>query len=526
MVSLLLIAGCKVGPNYSEPKLDVPASFGDATAAASTQPAVGVETWWKTLNDPTLDRLVERAIQSNLDLREAIYRLREARAARTAAGADLFPVIDATGSYQHSRRSENATPGPSPEGAFKRQAAGVIGGGLAQAASGGGGTLGPGTIVSGIGNGLRQLSQNGPSIAPPLEQDLFQGGFDMSWEIDVFGGTRRATEAADADIDAALNNVHTVRVSLVAEVARNYTELRGAQRRLEIAVQNIKAQRESVELARTRFEAGLTGELDVKQAEAQLALTESQVPRIETSVAQAIHRLGVLSGEPPRSLVEELLPSAPIASAPSSVPLGLPAELIRRRPDVRAAERQLAAATARIGEQVAELYPKFSLTGAFGMQSVDVRDLVDWRSRAFSVGPSVRWRLFEGARIGANIRIASARQQQAWTRYEQTVLIAMEEVESALVALERERVRYASLTAAVDANRRALELSNELYSKGLSSFLNVLESERSLYAAEDQQIQSQQTVVTNLVALHKALGGGWPADAPDARGPAEPRLIW
>jgi NodT family efflux transporter outer membrane factor (OMF) lipoprotein len=303
---------------------------------ATTQPQQ-IAQWWKTFNDPGLDSLIARAIQSNLDLRLAAARVRESRALRGVAAADLWPTINVAGSYARNRRSENVLP--------------------AQIGSVNGSTA--------------------TGAAPPgkLEQDLFQSGFDASWEVDLFGGVRRAIEAADADLAASVEDLRAVLVTLLSEVARNYVEVRGFQRRMAIAQDNIRSQQETLELTQARFDAGLTSQLDVVQAASQLATTQAQVPTLEASLKQGVHRLGVLLGLAPGVLLSELSQAAPIPPVPPEVPVGLPADLLRRRPDVRRAERQVAAATARNGVAVADLFPKLSLTGTLGFQSNRLADL-------------------------------------------------------------------------------------------------------------------------------------------------------
>ncbi|NLJ26657.1 MAG: efflux transporter outer membrane subunit, partial [Deltaproteobacteria bacterium] len=341
------------------------------------------------------------------------------------------------------------------------------------------------------------------------EQDLFDAGFDASWEIDIFGGIRRSVEAAEADIGASEENLHDVLVSLLAEVARNYIQLRGDQLRIAIASENIDSQRKTLELTQERFAAGLSSQLDVTQARAQLAVTESEIPRLESSARQAIHQIGVLLGREPGALLDELLTEAPVPTGPPEVPVGLPSELLRRRPDVRKAERELAAATARIGVATADLFPKFFLTGSVGQQSVNFSDIALPESRFWSFGPTISWPVFSGGRIRANIRVENARQEQAAERYEQTVLNALKDVEDALVAYAKEQKTRRFLKESVDATRLAVDISNELYSGGLVDFLNVLVNERSLFQTQDSLAQSEQIVSSNLVALFKALGGGW-----------------
>jgi NodT family efflux transporter outer membrane factor (OMF) lipoprotein len=343
-----------------------------------------------------------------------------------------------------------------------------------------------------------------------LDGDLFQTNFDSAWELDFFGRVRRSVEAAEADIAAAEENQRDILVTLVAEVARNYAELRGVQSQLVVTRNNIQAQQESVEITNVRFQSGLTTGLDVAQAEAQLATTLSQVSTLESARQQSMHRLGVLLGQLPETLIDELAPEKRIPLAPPEITVGLPSELLRRRPDVRRAEREVAAATARVGVATADLFPRFIFSAnIIGLRSTDITDLALASSRFWLVGPTVSWPLFDAGRIRANIEVQNAREEQAFVRYEQTVLTAVEEVENALVSYTQEQMRHRTLTAAVEANRRSVALANEQYTRGLGDFLNVLVAQRALYNAEDQVVQSERTIVSNLIALYKALGGGW-----------------
>ena len=463
-----LVPGCLVGPNYRPPETKVPAAWSEQMAGGTATQAIESCRWWQTFKDPVLTSLIDRAVQSNLDLRVAQSRLREARASRDITAAGLWPSLNSSGSYT---RTHNSKYGPA----------------------------------------ARSAAAGGSASSFSLQQDLFQLGFDASWEIDVFGGTRRAVEAADAGVAAVQENERSVLLSLLAEVARNYVELRGAQRQIVITRNNIQTQKDTLDLTRSRYTAGLTSEIDVLRQEAQLTGTQSQIPTLESSVKRSIHRMGTLLGKEPGALLQELSKDAPIPGTPPEVPVGLPSELLRRRPDVRSAERELAAATAQIGVAVADLFPRFSLTGFVGRQSEQFSDLSLGASKLWSVGPSIQWPIFQGGRIAANIKVQNALQEQALALYEQTVLTSLEEVENALVDYSKEQVRYRSLAESVDANLRTVSLTNELYTRGLIDFLNVLDSQRSLYISQFQLVQSQQNVTLNLVALYKALGGGWEA---------------
>ncbi len=524
------LGGCAVGPDYQPPELEVPQVWGQASSAGPTTEPVGPTTqpvelaaWWKAFNDPVLDSLIERAVESNHDLRVATARVREARAQRGVVSATLWPQVNASASHAYRGSSLNTAPKTTGElslgkrlrNAAIKSALGALTNGQGGATGGttggtesdaGGGAMG---IVSQAVSAAVSNKLQGSEITASRDQNLFQMGLDASWEIDVFGGTRRALEAADADTAASEESRRDVLVTLLSEVALNYVRLRGAQRRLAIARANIQAQANTVELTHAQYKAGFTNKLDTAQAQTQLASTQSQVPVLESTIRQAIHQLSVLVGQPPAFLTPELEKERPIPIVPPATPVGLPSELLRRRPDVRMAERRLAAATARIGEAVADLFPRFSLTGSFGPQSRNVRHLFDRNSLAWSVGPQVSWPIFDGWRIRSNIQAQDAIQEQALATYEKTVLVAFQDVENALVAYSNEQIRRQSLAIAVESGRQSTELSNELYTRGLTAFLNVLESQRALYTLQDALAQSETAEVTNLIALYKALGGGW-----------------
>ena len=351
-----------------------------------------------------------------------------------------------------------------------------------------------------------------PSRCPPgipFENNVYQAGFDASWEIDVFGGNRRAVEAGKAEVAAAEFGRRNVLVTLLGEVARNYVELRGCQRRLEIATNNLKTQEEALALAQDRFNNGLTSDLDVQQAATLLANTRAVIPMLETGIQGYIHRLGVLLGQPPEALLAELSAPAPIPSAPPLVPAGLPSDLLRRRPDIQLAERQLAASTARIGVATADLFPKFSLTGIAGYESTSASDWFAGGSKFWSLGPTVQWRIFDAGRIRANIRVQNARQEQALAAYEKTVLTVIRRRRKLAGCLCQGTDPPAFARGCGESSQDSLHLANQLYANGLASFINVLDAERSLYQAEDALVQSDKAVTQNLISLYKALGGGW-----------------
>jgi multidrug efflux system outer membrane protein len=472
-LSLAILSGCMVGPNFKRPPTTMPPDWAGPTAESRPVTPADAELarWWILFDDPTLVSLIEQAVQSNLDLKQAEARMRQSRAARSVVAAGIGPTVDATGAYQRSG-SAGGTNGKS-EGNISNQ---------------------------------------------------YQTGFDAGWELDIFGGVRRAIEAADADLQAAMETRRDVMVTLTAEVARNYIDLRAFQERIAIGRRNLETQKHSAALTRQRFEAGFVGALDVANADAQVATTASQIPLLEASARQTIYSLSVLLGKDPAALVRELSPVAAIPLASPSIPLGVPSDLLRRRPDIRRAEVEIHAATARIGVATADLFPRFTISGSAGVRASDFSSWFDWASRIWSFGPSVSWNLFSMGRTRSTIEQQRALQDQSLITYQQTVLAALQEVENALIASAKEAEHYRALREAVGANRKAVELATTLYTQGNTDFLNVLDAQRSLYASEDALIQSTGSVSTNLVALFKSLGGGWseeqeqkPAVRPDSK---------
>jgi NodT family efflux transporter outer membrane factor (OMF) lipoprotein len=466
------VAGCTVGPNYKTPDAPMPDSFSPSTqpsTIASTQPVIVDTTtaWWTTFGDPAMDELIAQARETNLDLRAAESRVREARALRGVVSSRYWPDVSAGGSYARQRNSKN----------LNRSASNFM----------------------------------------PTEEDLFSAGFDATWELDVFGGTRRAVEAATADIAAAVADRNDVLLSLLAEVARNYVELRTAQRQVAIAEENVTAQQQTLELTKARLNAGLTSDLDVARSEAQVAATMSRIPVVQTQVEQSIHRLSVLIGKPPKALSDQLGPPKAIPAPPPQIPAGLPSDLLRRRPDIRRAERNLAAATARVGVATADLFPKFTLTGSLGQEANHFKDLGNSSSTFWSIGPGVSLPIFNAGRIRSNIAAEQARTDQLLANYEQTVLNSLAEVEDALVAYQKEYIRRQSLAQAVSANSRAVQLSQQLYQRGLTDFLNVLDAQRALFLAQDELASSDANVSAFAIALFKSLGGGWEVEKVAAR---------
>jgi outer membrane protein, multidrug efflux system len=476
----LLTAGCAVGPDYVKPETKMPENWNGQEAVTAAQPSktttgppVELAAWWQSFKDPTLSSLVEMAIHNNLDLRQAEARIRQARASVGVAGGALFPQINSSALYQRSQSSSEAV-----------------------------GASGAPTGIATAG-GLREL---------------FQVGLDASWELDIFGGRRRNLEAAGADYRAAIEDLRDVLITLVGDVGTNYITLRGLQQQLAIANNNLKAQKHTAEITRKRYEAGFVGTLDLANANAQVATTEAQIPTLESQSRAAIYNLGVLLGREPAVLAKELAVAGPIPPTPIKVPVGLPSELVRRRPDIRRAESQLHAATARVGVATADLFPKFSLTGTFGFSSNDLTKLSNLASSKFwSFGPTITWPVFAGGAIRWNIEVQNALEEQALLTYKKTVLTALKDVETALVAYAKEQQRRDSLATAVTNNRKAVDAAMKLYIAGKTDFLNVLTAQLNLYNSENALAQSTGTVDTNLIALYKALGGGWGGTAAPAK---------
>jgi len=420
---------------------------------------VDLAHWWRNFGDTNLDTLMLTAIQSNLTLQVAEAHVREARAQRVVVSGALWPSIGTGAGYSRNRYSVKTFPPLPPDTEF--------------------------------------------------DYNIYNGDFDAAWELDIFGGTRRAIQAANAQIGVAEYGQRDVLISVLAEVARNYISARAYQQRLIIARENIDVERNSLRLATNRFATGLGNELAVQQAKALLDSTTAQIPSLQTGFDQSVFELSVLLGQPPGTLMTRMSAKKEIPITPPMVPVGLPSELLQRRPDVQQAERQLAAATAEIGVAKADLFPKFSLTGIAGFQSTDAGQWLNYMAHYWTAGPTVQWQLFEAGALVANVHVQNERQRAALAQYQQTVLVALQDVENALTAYAREQVRRESLEDSVAADRRALELATNLYKSGLVDFLNVLTSESSLYNEQDALVQSDQTVSLDLVQLYKALGGGW-----------------
>lgn len=465
-VMAVLEFGCMVGPNYKPPNLELPADYETNLKPSTQAPQTDLAQWWHGFHDPVLDRLVAQALSSNLDLMDAVARVREARALQSEASAALYPTLGASTSYTRVRYSENT-----PFGSF-------------------------------------------PQIFP-VEYNLFEGGFNSSWDLDLFGGIRRGIQAQQAELERAAENQRDVQVAVLAEVGQDYVNVRSLQRRIAIAQSNSQAQRASLELTQERFQMGFAAELDVAQARSLMLATQTTIPTLQTSLVQTIHQLGVLLGRPPEALSSSLSTTHPLLNVSQlnllklRIPAGLPSELLRRRPDIRAAEREMAAASARVGVATAAFFPDFSMTGTVGLESIALSNFIEGASRFWTVGPTLTLPIFEGGRLRAQLAAANAEQEQAFLIYKKTVLQALEEVEDALSAFAHERARHLLLAQNVAAAQRTTDLAEDRYTHGIGSYLDVLEAQRSLYEAQDQLAQSHQLMALDLIALFKALGGGW-----------------
>lgn len=461
-VAAASLAACRtVGPDHEAPETALPAAWRDAPEAGLAAGTPELAAWWATFGDPVLADLVERAVSGGLELRDALARIREARALRGVAASERFPVLD--GELRFERRGE---------------------------------------------------SENTPLGGFVPDSDLYSAGFDASWEIDLWGRVRRSVEAADADLASAVEDARDVAVSVAAEVAATYVALRANQRRLEIARENVSLQEETLQVVSGRFEAGLVDESDVAQARANVETTRSRLPDLEIGSRVAENRLAVLLGRPPGSLAAELEEPRPIPVPPASIAVGVPADLLRRRADVRRAERVLAAETARIGMAEGDLYPRLTLFGALGVAAESSSDLADADSSFFGIGPSLRWNLFDGGGLRNRVAAQEARAEAALVRWERTVLAALEETENAMTAFVREQSRRDFLLEAVAQSRLAVELAQVRYVEGLSDFQAVLDSERALARLEDDLAVSEASITASSIGLYKSLGGGFEGGPP------------
>jgi NodT family efflux transporter outer membrane factor (OMF) lipoprotein len=454
---LLTLTGCAaVGPDYVPPRAAAPAAWhADLHGGLNAHPADPqvLAHWWQTLNDPLLTQLITEASAGNRDLAVARANIRAARASRGIAASAFYPTLDARMSAVNTHSN-------------------------AQSGSAGG-------------------------------RDLYTANFDAQWELDVFGGTRRAVEAADADVQVSEEQLHDVLVSLLAEVALNYVDVRTLQQRIAVAQENIATRSENSDISGWRYQAGLGTGLDAEQAKYTLEQSRAQLPTLLTSLAQAMNRLAVLTGRPPGAVEALLAAPAPVPVTPLALAVGVPADALRQRPDVRRAERQLAAQTARIGVASAEQYPNFSLLGSIGWESLSAGNLFTSAARGTTLGASLAQPVFNAGRIRQTIAVQSALQEQALATYESTLLTALQDVEDSLVAYAQEQQRHDALQAGALAAQNAATLALDQYTAGLADFQVVLETQRALLTLQEELEISAGEVTADLIRIYKALGGGW-----------------
>jgi NodT family efflux transporter outer membrane factor (OMF) lipoprotein len=470
LAACLGVSGCKVGPDYRAPQVETPRAFANATTRpATTMPTTQstIDTshepwvnWWTKFDDAQLDSLVARALKANHELAIAKARVKEARAIERIAKSRLYPTVDVSGAFLKNRGS-------------------------------------------GAGFGA-------PYGLPGMDTNLFQVGFDATYEVDLFGAIRRSVEAAGAVTEATVDERRVVQVTLLGEVARNYISLRALQRRLAVARANLADQQQTLDVVQRRLTNGLAPKFDLVRATAQVASTESSIPPLQSGINQTMYALALLLGEPPVALVDELTGAAPIPPVPPKVPVGMPSELLRRRPDVMRAERVLAAATAEQGVATSDFFPHLILGGTAGLQSRRAEDLFNARDAGFyAAGPTASWTVFDGGRRTGNLDRAKARVAAALAGYEGAVLAALRDVESTLTAYSHDQARRETLNTLVAQDQEAVRIAQQEYANGLIDLLDVLEVQRNLYAAQDALAQSDEAVSSDLVAIYKSLGGGW-----------------
>lgn len=493
-----LLGGCTVlGPDFKAPEWASPTTwFSDSrpklTPVASLPAAEPIDTaWWSQFGDPQLTALVRMVAAQNLDVRLAAIRLEQSRYQVAIAQAAEVPRVNAGGGYLRQKSSRYGILTATQPTASNAN----------------------GTSAGVTGSPTRRFDP----------YDIFQGGFDASWELDFWGRVKRSVESSEALSQASAEMQRGVLLTSIAEVARTYIFIRGAQSQLRIARDNLRIAQQSLSLTQARAAGGMTTDLDVANASAQLRRTAAEVPLIQQREAMLINALSLLLGQGPNTLRAELETAKPVPPVPKMVPVGLPSELVRRRPDVRMVEAELHAATANIGVAEAEFYPTFRLAGSVGMQSLQFGNLFNLAASTFAVGPSLTMPIFEGGRLKANLKLQEARQQEAAVAFQKTVLTAWHEVDNALTAYQTEQARRNELIRAVADSQRALSMAKSRYEQGVADFLTVLDAQRLLLATQQQLQFSTTNVSENLVALYKALGGGWEMDLPDTPPDATPR---
>ncbi|MGN7743431.1 efflux transporter outer membrane subunit [Pseudomonas sp. 22526] len=461
-LSLLSLAACTVGPDFQRPEGPRVEAWATPQKAAPSQVVTSPldERWWDVFKDPQLSALSRRVLTDNLDLQLATSRLQQSRAARQVITAERYPSSSASGGYARKRNS---------------------------------------------GEGLSDPSGHEGKSA----FNLWDAGFSASWELDFWGRVRRETEAADATLEVAENDRRGVLLSVLAETAQDYIQLRGVQSTRAVTEQNLDVARHSLKLSQLRLADGVATDLDVAEAAAQVATIESQLPALQQRQAQLINALSLLMGEPPQALHAELAADGPVPQTPRQVAIGLPSQLAERRPDIRQAEARLHAATASIGVAKGDFYPRITLSGNFGSQAMQLSDFGSWGSRQFGIGPQFSLPLFDGGRLRGVLHLREAQQQEAAVAYQQTVLRAWHEIDDQLTRYNSSQLRRDSLAEAVRQNQIALRTAQQQYVEGVVDFVNVLTVQGALLATQEQLVESSTGVSLAMVGLYKALGGGW-----------------
>jgi multidrug efflux system outer membrane protein len=467
------LSGCLVGPKYKAPAVPTTPSFVEQDRLNSKSDPAALIQWWKSFGDDELSSLIQRTIAGNLDVEIATARLKESRATlRYTSYGDQLPTVNIVGEFTKSKTSRE-----NPQ-------------------------------IPKIGSGT------GQSTLIPNQYGVYQAYFDASYEIDLFGSVRHTVRAAAADAQSYEDSLRDKLVSAVAEVARDYILLRQYQKEIAVAQDSLLAQKDTLKITEVRYKAGLVTDLDKARAAANVASTEATIPSLQTSEKKTIHAIAVLLGQSPETLYAELQTPRELPQSPPELAVGLPSDLLRRRPDIRQAERNLAAATERVGVQVASLFPSLKLTAQYGGQSGQIGNLADSAARYFSYGPQINWGLLNYPAAKQDIRIYRARQEQQYSTYKKTVLTAFQDVDDSLVAYNAEKQRQLALQEQVRQTQRSFNLAQEKYTRGLTNFLDVLDAQRSLLTAQNSLVESQANLSTDLIALYKAVGGGWQLNDP------------
>ena len=487
ILACVAMAGCTVGPNFERPQSTTPDVFERTQAAQSPSKAVEAQfgpDWWTLFNDPILNDLEKRLADQNLSVAAASARLLQSRAERRVVGAAEYPTLGGAASYNRERGSENgilSLLGVTPSQSQPLSASGSAPLGVAAM---------PG-------------SKGSPAY------NVYQAGFDASWELDLWGRVRRSVEAVTAQSQASYEDRNAILLSARAELARDYIELRDTQDLLQIAKENLAIANGALKLTRDRAREGVTTDLDVSNAAAQVENIESLIPTLESQSETTINAIGLLLAQEPGALRQTLAEPREVPALPVQVPIGFPSELVQRRPDIRRAEAELHAATAKIGVAKADFYPRITLNGSAGLQSLQLSSLGSWASGQFVAGPSITLPIFEGRRLKGMLQLREAQQQEAAIVYKQTVLNAWREVDDALVTYDAEQRRRDRLSLAVSMNERALAVARDRYKAGALDYLDVLNVQRQLLDAQSNLQKSKAAAATNLITLCKALGGGW-----------------